>query len=274
MANINAFGASPLILSEGGTGISADSTADLLSELLLNSSETITGTDTLTSDDFGKTFICTGATSYVISLPDPTGQAGKIINFIFHVDAGVVVTLQVTIDQFVSRYYGPNEGCTVYSNGTLYTTTSMNLHPVAMTANFSAGGGTVSFVTDTALAVPFNNVVFDSLGDAYDAGTYTYTAKYSGLYTFKTSTWWDPNSSTYGVKLFLYKNGATEISDFVGIVQNNDDNQTIATMGQFTAESGDTFQIFVRQDAGANRSINRNNLFNEFSINRLNNYLP
>jgi hypothetical protein len=211
-----------------------------------------TTTNTLTAADFGKMEICTGAVSYTLTLPSPTGNAGKYIDFTFLPTANALVTLlppSGTIDGQASLTYGANEGCTLYCDGTNYTIIWQKLQPVS----FEATGTVQSIINNMMQLVNIDTVVYD-VGGFYSVSNNWYLPFYPGKYIFNSEIDYATTSLTpsFGFNLFIFENGSG-ISDTANYINALGQMPTLQYVSNPIFANGidNSFQIYTQQNSAA-----------------------
>jgi hypothetical protein len=174
-----------------------------------------TTTNTLTAADFGKMEICTGAASYTLTLPSPTGNAGKYIDFTFLPTANALVTLlppSGTIDGQASIIYGANEGCTLYCDGTNYCVIWQKLFKPSFFATLSAP---IIVPYLTFIKVPFDLTTFNTGGFYDNVTNFRFTPLYPGIYSCYLSGQLLVASGTVNNEftMDIYKNGSSYLQN-------------------------------------------------------------
>lgn len=166
--------------------------------------QSVTTTTTLTSASYGKCVVCSGSSSYAVTLP--AASAGNYIDFVVVTSNSALITLTPaagTINQQATVIYGVDEGCRLYTDGSNWFITSQNLFPV----NFSvySGGQTVS--NNTATKVTLNTKVFD-IGTYFDVVTnFRHTPMYPGKYLYTAYLQYVSTASEAQSTVYIYKNG-------------------------------------------------------------------
>lgn len=181
------------------------STTPFFSEIPVNT------TTTLTNSAFGKMILCTGASAYTITLPSPSGNAGKYIDFTFLPTSNALVTLlppSGDIDNEALLIYGANEGCTLYCDGTNYCVIWQKLFKPSFFVTLSAPF-TLPYLTFTK--IPFNVITLNT-GQFYDPNTnFRFTPLYPGVYSCFLSGSLLVGGGTVNntFQMSIYKNGSS-----------------------------------------------------------------
>jgi hypothetical protein len=165
----------------------------------------VSTTAVLTSIALGREVICTGASSYVLTLP---AVASDLYFDIFsQTTSNALVTITPasgTIAGQSTLVIGSGDGVRVVSDGTNWWVLQNWLQP----ASFSATKSTTTTITNGGtVTVKFDTKVFD-IGTFYSTSAYTYTPLLPGKYVFQASSAFASNAGTnYSSKLYINQSG-------------------------------------------------------------------
>jgi hypothetical protein len=193
---------------------------------LVNSPVSITGTTSLTSSAFGAWQVCSGTSSnYAVTLPNPSGNAGKLIGFRMATGLTKLVTLtqygSETIDGAATRVMWAGETAVLLTDGTNW---------------FKVAGK----------SIPFTSVINRSLTNFSIPGSYAQTNIPMDTLVSGPSVMFDsgggqavivrPGTYSCGVTAFLTVSGIP--SCYIGITRNSNANQAGVGYFENTVQAG------------------------------------
>ncbi len=232
--------------------------SDLLSTLVYPP-VAITGTTALSSTAFGKLHVCADAGSpanYTVTLPDPTGNAGKFIGFRMAAALTKLVTIahhaSETIDGAASRVRQAGETVTLETDGTDWFKFGQG-NSVAMTAKLRrydhSSVNAVQAITGSVDKIAFNSTAADSTGQMSDVGNSRLICRRTGTYFVDGQAFFQSlNADQAFISVHLYINGseygAFNFSAFAGGYPSN------PYLGYVSLTAGDTVELYVNVFTG------------------------
>lgn len=269
--NLNTLGAKSIKRLDGSDLLSGDIYAGMFALMfydgtnfqLINplkkspSVQSVTTTTTLTASAFSSMIVCTGASSYAVTLPSVTSNANKIIDFIVLTTSNALVTLTPasgTIDSQSTMVFGKNESGRLFCDGTNWVVMQKKIEKPAFRATIA---NNQSIPNDTLTKMNFDTIIRDTHG-FFDTTNHRYVPKLPGTYCFITQGLLlnIPNNSTV-MSSTIYKNGSYDLlNQFVGNVSTgaSANVQSILQMNGTT----DYVEGYVYQKSGAG-SLTLNN---------------
>lgn len=190
----------------------AGGTGDMLS-VLVNSPVSITGTTSLSSSAFGKMHVCSGtSSSYTVTLPSPTSNAGKFIGF--RMDHGLTKLVTIThnasenIDGASSRIMWANESAILGNDGTNWYKIAGKTIPMICSMSRHAS---YSISSGSATVIPVDTTLVDNTGLMADPTTnhHVYIVR-GGYYVVSGTTWYNNIGAANRVECRLHRNGTEE----------------------------------------------------------------
>ena len=162
-------------------------------------------TTVLTSVALGREVICTGASSYVLTLP--AVAANLYFDIFSQTTSSAIVTITPasgTIAGQTTLPIGSGDGVRIMSDGTNWWVLNHWLQPASFSATKS---GTTACASGSTVTIKFDTKVFD-IGTFFNTSTYTYTPLLPGKYIFQASGAFASNAGTnYTSKLFMNQSG-------------------------------------------------------------------
>lgn len=168
----------------------------------------VTTTTVLTADDYGKEVVCTGSSSYALTLPTVTSNANKFIDIFSQTTSNALITITPasgTIAGQSTLIIGTGDGVRIMNDGTNWFVLNCWLQPASFYATLSADQ---TVANSTATRVNYNGVSFD-IGSFFDTVTnHRYNPKLPGKYTFTNHIGFKPSAATnLTVQNGVQKNG-------------------------------------------------------------------
>lgn len=233
---------------------------DMLS-VLTSTPVAITGTTTLTSAAFGKMHVCSGTSAnYTVTLPSPTGNAGKLIGFRMAPGLTKLVTLSRNsadvIDGATSRVMWSKETAVLLTDGTDWFKVSGRSLTMACTMRLASAtpAAAQAIASGTSVKVLLNAADVDNTGLMADATNSrinvvrpsVYNATSLAIYTAET---FDTNR----VIVFAYKNG-TQVCQFE-LSGPAYASVTPTGLASFSLVAGDYVELWTYQESGNDRNL-------------------
>lgn len=174
----------------------------------------ITGAITLTSTAFGQMHVCSGtAADYTVTLPSPSGNAGRMIGFRMSNALTRFVTLSTPtgfIDGVATRIMWAQETAILYCDGANWTKISGKSRPLFASGENGAG---VTVTHNTATTVSIPTTLRDNSGRMADTvtGSNVIRIRRSNEYQISAMTSYERTGSFGGFEAYalLFLNGLT-----------------------------------------------------------------
>ena len=176
-------------------------------------------TDNVGTADYGKTIVCTGASSYGVTLTQHS--ANKYVQISCFTTSNALVTIEAvsgTIALQASIVLGSGDSVLLFDDGTNFWIIQSWLQPCSVYAYLNANQ---SIPTGVETVVVFGTEIYD-LGGFYNTGTGIYTPLLPGKWTFKSNITLGSSATSTNQSNTIYKNyspstAALTVSNPIGI---------------------------------------------------------
>ncbi len=162
----------------------------------------------LSATDYGKEVVCTGASSYALTLPTVSSNANKFIDIFCQTTSNALVTVTPasgTISGQSTVVLGTGDGIRIQNDGTNWWILNHWLQPVSFLATLSAnqsiptgGGGTT---------IAWDGTTFN-VGGFFNTGTGVFTPLLPGKYHIEQVIIFATSATGHGERNYILKTGA------------------------------------------------------------------
>lgn len=216
----------------------------------------------LTQNMFNRLIYCFGSSSYTVTLPSVTSNAGKVIKFFCITSSFGLVTLSPasgTIQGKSSFVLGTGESCTLYCDGTDWWLQNYYMQPISFLVNLSVGQ---SIASNVNTRVNFDTAQFNS-NNFFNVSTNRFQPLYPGLYSFYFASQFvgpfaDPNVI---VSNLIYKTGSliSELSN--NSVSGTSPMTTYSRIDAYFNGSSDYLEFWINQNDINPATLSSNSVF-------------
>lgn len=171
---------------------------------------------------YGKEVICTGASSYALTLPTVTSNSNKFIDIFSQTTSNAIVTITPasgTIAGQTTLRIGTGDGVRIMNDGTNWWVLNQWLQPVDFRATLSA---VQSIPNNSATKITYDGTTFN-VGGFFDTATNNrFTPLLPGKYLFNHAmNFATVAASSFLEAAFIYINGASVIQSYKTLTINS-----------------------------------------------------